>query len=112
MRALRLVEAMRLELVDLPEIEPDADEVVVRVAACGICGSDLSCYKTGVFAPVVLGHEFSGIVESTGDRVDPSLTGLAVVVDPKVPCGRCEDCAARAPNRGVSSLTLGLRGGR
>src|ERR687891_93684 len=99
MRAVRLTGARDLRLVDIAEPQPSDDEVVVRVAACGICGSDLSCYKTGVFAGAVLGHEIAGIVEGTGARV---------VVDPKIPCGSCDQCAAGASHRCVSSLTQGI----
>jgi threonine dehydrogenase-like Zn-dependent dehydrogenase len=88
-----------MTLVDIPEPRPGPEEVLVRVAACGICGSDLSCYKTGVFAPNVLGHELSGTVEGTGARV---------VVDPKIPCGACDDCARGASHRCVQALTHGI----
>jgi threonine dehydrogenase-like Zn-dependent dehydrogenase len=112
MEAVRLVAAGRIELVDVPDPHPANGEVVVRVAACGVCGSDLSCYKTGVFAPIVLGHEFSGVVEALGGGVDPSLAGARVVADPKIACGKCEDCTAGAPNRCVEALTHGIGSGR
>jgi threonine dehydrogenase-like Zn-dependent dehydrogenase len=48
MRAVRLVEAHHLELVDLPAPEPMPGEVVLRVDGCGICGSDLTSYKVGL----------------------------------------------------------------
>ncbi|MCI0345910.1 MAG: alcohol dehydrogenase catalytic domain-containing protein, partial [Chloroflexi bacterium] len=71
------------------------------MAAAGICGSDLSCYKTGVFAGSVLGHEFSGFVD-----------GSPVVVDPKMPCGACADCRNGAAYRCVEALTRGPGGMR
>jgi (R,R)-butanediol dehydrogenase/meso-butanediol dehydrogenase/diacetyl reductase len=111
-RAVRLAEAGRLELVELPDPEPGPDEVVVRVAACGVCGSDLSCYKTGVFSGSVLGHELAGWVASAGPGAGAWRAGDAVVVDPKVPCGTCEDCRAGAAHRCPEALTRGPGGTR
>ena len=99
MRAVRLAGAKRLEVVELPEPEPADGEVVIEVAAAGICGSDLSCYKAGVFAGSVLGHEFSGW-----------LDGKPVVVDPKMPCGVCAECRNDAAYRCVEALTRGPGG--
>ena len=101
MRAVRLAGAKRLEVIELPDPEPDDGEVVVRVAAAGICGSDLSCYKAGVFSGSVLGHEFSGFVD-----------GKPVVVDPKLPCGACADCRNGSSYRCVEALTRGPGGTR
>ncbi len=101
MRAVRLAGAKRLEVIELPDPEPGEGEVVLRVAAAGICGSDLSCYKTGVFSGSILGHEFSGFVD-----------GEPVVVDPKMPCGACADCRSGASYRCVEALTRGPGGMR
>ena len=99
MRAVRLAGAKRLEVLELPDPEPSDGDVVIEVAAAGICGSDLSCYKTGVFGGSVLGHEFSGY-----------LDGKPVVVDPKMPCGECTDCLNGAAYRCVQALTRGPGG--
>jgi threonine dehydrogenase-like Zn-dependent dehydrogenase len=104
-RAVRLVEARRLEPIELPDPKPGPGEVVLRVVACGICGSDLSCYKTGVFAGSVLGHELAGVIEEIGPGVERWSEGDPVAVDPKIPCGTCEDCLAGAPTRCLSSMT-------
>ena len=107
MRAVRLAAARRLEVVDVPEPVPGAGEVVVRVAAAGICGSDLSCYKSGVFSGSVLGHEMGGLVEATGPGVTGWRPGEPVAVDPKIPCGVCGDCRSGAQHRCVEALTRG-----
>ncbi|MGH2793153.1 MAG: alcohol dehydrogenase catalytic domain-containing protein [Actinomycetota bacterium] len=99
MRAVRLAGAKRLEILELPDPEPGDGEVVIEVATAGICGSDLSCYKTGVFSGSVLGHEFAGF-----------LDGRPVVVDPKMPCGKCADCQNGASYRCVEALTRGPGG--
>jgi L-iditol 2-dehydrogenase len=100
-RAVRLAGAKQLEIVELPDPVAAAGDVVIEVAAAGICGSDLSCYKTGVFGGSVLGHEFSGY-----------LDGKPVVIDPKMPCGECVDCRNGAAYRCVQALTRGPGGMR
>ena len=67
----------------------------IRVAYCGICGSDLHSYKglhPNVKPPIVLGHEFSGTVEGVGLSEDASWIGCHVVASPSVPCGTCYQC--------------------
>jgi threonine dehydrogenase-like Zn-dependent dehydrogenase len=110
LRAVRLSGARLLDLVEIPDPVPAEGEVVVRVAAAGICGSDLSCYKTGVFSGSVLGHEFAGTIEGAG--VEGFATGTPVLVDPKVPCGQCVDCLAGFSYRCTAALTLGPGGAR
>ena len=112
MRAVRLTGPHTLDLVELPDPEPAAGEVVLRVAAAGVCGSDLSCFKTGVFSGSVLGHEFSGVVDRVGPGVTAFAPGDAVLVDPKVPCGACADCLSGARYRCAQALTLGPGGAR
>jgi threonine dehydrogenase-like Zn-dependent dehydrogenase len=112
MRALLFSERGRLDLVERPDPAPGRGEVLLRVAGCGICGSDLSCYRTGVFAPQVLGHELAGIVAQTGNGVAGWNPGDRAAVDPKIPCGECGDCLAGAVHRCVSALTRGLGASR
>lgn len=94
-----LREAHRLELVSLPEPSPRQGEVLVRVAACGVCGSDLSSYKAGLFLDSVPGHEVSGVVEEVGPGVDGWRPGDQVTILPLSPCGDCRDCRAGQPHR-------------
>ena len=83
MRAVSLVEAERLEVVEMPAPEVEAGEVLIRVWACGICGSDLTSYKRGLFIGVP-GHEVAGVVESVargckgGSRVTAPSSSRAV----------------------------------
>jgi len=74
-RAVRLLEAHHLELVELPVPEAVPGEVVIRVDGCGICGSDLTSYKVGLFTDSVPGHEIAGVVESVGDGVKEYANG-------------------------------------
>lgn len=89
---------------------PGPNQVLLRVTAVGICGSDLHTYQdarigdTALQTPLTLGHEFAGIVEEIGpgDGLDgefhPLKPGMRVAVDPAQPCGRCEMCEQGHPN--------------
>jgi threonine dehydrogenase-like Zn-dependent dehydrogenase len=108
MRAVRLLEAHHLEVVDIPAPEATPGEVVVRVDGCGICGSDLTSYKVGLFTDAVPGHEVAGVIEAVGDGVAAWAAGDAAVIDPKIPCGACDDCHAGASYRCAMALTAGI----
>ena len=101
MKALLLSEYRRLELVDLPRPEIGADDVLVRVAACGVCGSDVHGYdgSTGRrVPPIVMGHEAAGIVEATGAAVTRFEPGDRVTFDSTIFCGECDYCRAGRSN--------------
>jgi L-iditol 2-dehydrogenase len=85
---------LRVEDVAVPSVGDG--EVLVRVAAAGICGSDIPrVMATGTYRfPTIPGHEFSGVVERTGAGVTNVAAGDRVAVAPLIPCGRCEHCAA------------------
>lgn len=79
--------------------DPRPDEVLVRVAHCGVCHSDLSVVDGSFPAPlpVVLGHEATGVVEEVGATVTSVVPGDHVVLTPLPSCGRCYFCARRQP---------------
>ena len=83
---------IRYEEVDIPS--PGDNEVLVKVMAVGICGSDVPrVYETGAHKmPLVPGHEFSGVVMKVGTNVSSELEGMRVAVSPKIPCRKCEMC--------------------
>ena len=91
---LHAVGDLRCESVAEPK--PRAGEVLVRVAACGVCGSDIPrVFKTGTYRfPLIPGHEFSGTVVSVGDGVDAPLVGTRATIFPLIPCRKCAMCAA------------------
>lgn len=104
MRAVSLVEAERLEVVEMPAPEAEAGEVLIRVWACGICGSDLTSYKRGLFIGVP-GHEVAGVVESVGTGVEGWQPGDRAVLQPGGGCGECDQCRAGDYHRCIESLT-------
>lgn len=101
MRALYVAEAARepvLEVRDVPTPEAGAGEIVVEVAAAGLCGHDIAIMtgllRRGVDHGVVLGHEVSGRIAQVGDGVDALGVGDAVVASLTAACGACDRCAA------------------
>jgi S-(hydroxymethyl)glutathione dehydrogenase/alcohol dehydrogenase len=88
-----------LETVELDLEEPQAGEVLVRMAAIGVCGSDLHVLK-GEWprpTPMVLGHEGAGVVETVGEGVDALRPGDRVVISWAPGCGECEACRRGRP---------------
>ncbi|HLY09609.1 MAG TPA: zinc-binding dehydrogenase [Planctomycetota bacterium] len=84
-----------LALEDIPKPSPRTEEVLIKVAACGVCHSDLHVMKGEIPFPVpcVLGHEVSGVVEEVGPGVRGFKPGDPVVSSFILPCGRCPSCA-------------------
>jgi 6-hydroxycyclohex-1-ene-1-carbonyl-CoA dehydrogenase len=84
-----------LELRDLPRPVPTDDQVLVRVAGCGVCHTDIGFWKDGVptkkGTPITLGHEVSGTVVEAGPSFG-SLIGHEVIVPAVIPCGACALC--------------------
>lgn len=84
--------------MNVPTLEPD--QVLVRVAAVGVCGSDVHYYEHGrigpyvVDGPLVLGHELSGRIEEVGVDIDADRIGQRVAIEPQRPCRVCAQCKA------------------
>ncbi|MCR5210165.1 MAG: galactitol-1-phosphate 5-dehydrogenase [Lachnospiraceae bacterium] len=93
-KAWVLHEAGNISLDEVIIPDPLQNEVRIRVMAAGICGSDIPrIYKTGAHKmPLIPGHEFSGVVDSVGEGVDPLHRGKRVGVYPLIPCGECGPC--------------------
>jgi L-iditol 2-dehydrogenase len=95
MKALLLTEYSKLEMADLPVPEPAAGEVLVRVEACGICGSDVHGYDGSSgrrIPPLVMGHEAAGTIDSVGAGAENWRRGDRVTFDSTIYCGKCEYC--------------------
>jgi L-iditol 2-dehydrogenase len=111
MKALLLKEYRRLEVVEFPRPEIQPNEVLVRVAACGICGSDVHGYdgSTGRrIPPLVMGHEAAGIVEQVGAEVREFKVGDRVTFDSTVYCGQCDYCKSSRVNLCDNRQVLGV----
>lgn len=81
------------EVADVPMPEPGLGHVLIRVGYCGICGSDIEAYHTGMYAPgLIVGHEFAGVIAEVGPDVADWHPGDRVVVNDAIPCGECAPC--------------------
>jgi len=92
-----------LGLQTLPERAPGPGEALVRPAYCGLCGTDLELYAGEVDPafvryPLVLGHEWSGVVEAVGEHVSGLQVGTRCVAEGIIPCGTCAPCHVGATN--------------
>ena len=111
MRALMLSGPRQLDVVDVPLPEIRADEVLVRIAACGICGSDVHGYDLSSgrrIPPLVMGHEGAGVVAEVGDRVTQFSVGDRITFDSTVFCGECEYCRRGTTNLCLAREVLGV----
>jgi L-iditol 2-dehydrogenase len=101
MNALLLSEYKRLEITTLPIPAPEPSDVLIQVAACGICGSDVHGYDGTSgrrIPPLVMGHEAAGIVAAIGSMVKGFNIGDRVTFDSTVYCGVCPFCCAGEMN--------------
>jgi 2-desacetyl-2-hydroxyethyl bacteriochlorophyllide A dehydrogenase len=93
MKAALISEPGVVSIADVADPEPGTGEVLIEVAACGICGTDLHILagQHGSL-PLVPGHEFAGRVVATGTGTASDLIDALVGVDPNLPCGACYEC--------------------
>ncbi len=111
MKALLLSEYGRLETVEVPMPRPGPEEVLVRVAACGICGSDVHGYDGSSgrrIPPIIMGHEASGTVAALGKGISGVHVGEHVTFDSTVYCGECEYCRKGQVNLCSRRQVLGV----
>ncbi len=96
MKSVRLYNPLDLRFETVNQApDPGPNEVRVRVAYAGICGSDIHNYKTGQWisrSPSIAGHEFSGWIEATGEGVCDLSIGDKVIADSRYYCGKCHNC--------------------
>lgn len=99
MKAAVLEGVKELEVKDVPVPEPKADEVLIKVNCCGLCGTDMKLW-TGQYSanmPVILGHEYAGEIVKVGEDVKGLKVGDKVVSDPNESCGACYWCRNAQP---------------
>ncbi len=115
MKAVRLESIGNIFVRDVDKPEPGPDDLLVRVEACGICGTDRHLLH-GEFPstpPLTLGHEFCGIVEAMGSAVTGFSLGSRITGDPNISCGRCPQCMAGKVNlcRNLKAIGISRDGG-
>jgi L-iditol 2-dehydrogenase len=111
LKALLYVKPYTFEYTDVPNPVVGDDDVLVRVRACGICGSDVAGHtgKTGRrLPPLVMGHEAAGVVERTGSNVRGFAPGDRICFDSTVYCNQCPACRRGLFNRCVKRQVLGV----
>jgi threonine dehydrogenase-like Zn-dependent dehydrogenase len=89
----------------------DPSDVIVRVRACGVCGTDIKMLRgeyEGTNPPVILGHEFAGEVVAVGENVVNVAVGDTVAVDPNLTCGECFYCRNSQENLCTKMVTTGM----
>jgi L-iditol 2-dehydrogenase len=115
MKAVRLEATGQLFLREVEKPFPGPDELLVRIEACGICGTDRHLFR-GEFPsspPVTLGHEFAGLVEAVGSDVAEFRPGMRITGDPNIACGRCPECQRGRVNlcRNLQAIGIHRDGG-
>jgi len=102
-----------VEVKDIPVPEPKPDEVLIKIKAAAICGSDLGIYRyssaySKMKLPVVIGHEFSGEIAETGSEVQGFKAGDRVLAESVKPCGECSFCKSGMSNLCEKTTLLGI----
>lgn len=101
-----------LNLVDRPEPTAEPNNILIRVSACAICGTDLRTYRNGsshINPPRTIGHEVTGVIEHVGCNVDGYTTGERISVVPAMGCGQCRACRRGFTNLCESLETIGFQ---
>ena len=102
MKAVQIVKPNELRVIDVPKPTLDAhNNVLVKMTAAGICGSDVGIYhgtNAAATYPRVIGHEMVGVVVETGPTAQKVKVGDRVIIDQVVPCGHCYACRKGRPN--------------
>lgn len=100
---------IRVETVAVPPC--GEDELRVKIDACAVCGTDLKTYLHGnprIKAPMVMGHEFTGLIETAGERVEGFSVGERIVMATSVSCGKCAYCKRGWPNLCADLAPMGF----
>jgi L-iditol 2-dehydrogenase len=111
MQALLLTHYRQLELVEMDRPAVGTHDVLVRVAACGICGSDIHGYDGTSgrrIPPIVMGHEAAGVIEEVGAAVDRARVGDRITFDSTIYCGECDACQRGQVNLCPNRRVLGV----
>jgi len=114
---MQLTGIRQMEMFDMPKPDLQNDnDVLIRMMAVGVCGSDVHYYKSGkigsqvVEYPFPVGHEGAGVVEKVGASVHSLRAGERIAIEPAMPCGTCDQCLAGRPHTCRKLRFLGCPG--
>ncbi|MEK7566125.1 MAG: alcohol dehydrogenase catalytic domain-containing protein [Patescibacteria group bacterium] len=110
MKALIYAKPKTLVYTDLSKPKITDNEILIKIKSVGICGTDLHIYNGGMDlpTPLIMGHEFSGVVEQIGKKVNGFKSGDRVVGEHVIPCRRCYYCLKGKPNLCPQAKIIGL----
>src|SRR5579859_3329323 len=110
MEAAQIVAPEQTRVFEADKPTPGPDDVLIEVAAAGICGTDLHIFHGEYMAayPIIPGHEFSGTVVAVGENVRRYKVGDRVTADPNIPCNRCPACQRNEPNQCENLSVIGV----
>ena len=113
MRAVQIVKPYKVKIIEVPEIEISSTDVLIKVKALGLCGSDLKTYlglNPMVSYPRIPGHEIGGEIVQTGSQVPERFKpGLRITVSPYTACGKCSACRIGRVNCCQDNQTMGIQ---
>jgi 2-desacetyl-2-hydroxyethyl bacteriochlorophyllide A dehydrogenase len=110
MKAAQINQPNQLEVIDLPKPEPAEDELLVKVMASGICGTDIHIFRGEYMGdyPLVPGHEFAGVVAAVGPNVTRFQPGDRVAIEPNIACDNCYHCLNNRHNFCLNWSAVGV----
>jgi 2-desacetyl-2-hydroxyethyl bacteriochlorophyllide A dehydrogenase len=110
MKALKIFQPGQAEVVDLPLPDPADDEILIKIAACGICGTDVHIFRGEYLGeyPVIPGHEFSGEVIRCGAGITRYRPGDRVAIEPNIACNNCVNCLNNRQNFCLNWQAIGV----
>ncbi|MCW4013534.1 MAG: zinc-dependent alcohol dehydrogenase family protein [Candidatus Bathyarchaeota archaeon] len=110
MKAAQITEPNKIETIDTPIPTPIDDEVIIKVMASGICGTDIHILRGEYMGeyPIIPGHEFSGVIESIGSAVTRFKPGDRVAVEPNIACDNCFHCLNNRHNFCLNWSAVGV----
>ena len=110
MKAVVIAAPGQVTCIEVPTPEPSRGQVLIQVAAAGLCGTDLHIYHGDYMAryPIVPGHEFSGTIAALGEDVDDLEVGQRVAADPNVFCHQCANCRRQMHNQCLNLTAVGV----
>jgi D-arabinitol dehydrogenase (NADP+) len=109
-KAAVILQPKRFEIQDVPVPKPAPGELLVRVMASGICGTDVHIFQGEYLGsyPIIPGHEFAGVVEQVGSGVTRFKPGDRVSVEPNLPCDNCVNCLNNRQNFCLNWQAVGV----